>query len=145
MLIIAATSLSFFGMTAASTGVAEAQAPATCTVNVNCPPYSCDPGEACLFYNSIENGLNAIFQQTVGTRISDYRSYAFQISNFGGTGANSSVKNNAAAAWNRTDRDFDIFYNSDFSCVVACQRIHPLVRVDLSSSMKNNNASGEAG
>ncbi|WP_046263037.1 hypothetical protein [Streptomyces sp. WM6386] len=146
LLSIAAVSLSIFGVNAASMGAAQAQVPTACTVGVNCPPYSCETGEACLYYNSIENGLNGIFKQHGD--IADYRysatgqALAFQISNYGGEGANQPVKNNAAAVWNRSDHRFGVFYNSSYNCSVACQSIPSLVRVNLNSSLKNNNASG---
>ncbi|MFD9092893.1 peptidase inhibitor family I36 protein [Streptomyces collinus] len=146
LLSIAAVSLSMFGLNAISTGAAHAQVPSTCTVGVNCPPYSCETGEACLYYNSIENGLNGIYKQH--GNIADYRydstghPIAFQISNYGGEGSGQTVKNNAGAVWNRSDQRFGVFYNSSYSCAVACQSIPSLVRVDLNSSLKNNNASG---
>jgi len=130
-------------MTVASTGIAHAQVPEACTPGVNCAPYSCDPGEACLFYNSIENGLNGIFKQDYA--IFDYAPFGFQLSTYGNgvDGRGKTVKNNAAAAWNRTNQRFGIYYNSNLSCAVACQLVPSLARVNLNSSLKNNNASGD--
>ncbi|WAZ26207.1 peptidase inhibitor family I36 protein [Streptomyces cinnabarinus] len=135
-----AVSLSLFGLNVVATDTAQAQTASSCTVGVNCPPYSCNAGDVCLYYNSIENGLNGIFRQF--TPIPDYRDSAFLISNYGGEGAGQTVKNNAAAVHNRKDRHFGVFYNSNYSCAVACQQILSLTLKNLNASLKNNNASG---
>ncbi|MEU6068532.1 hypothetical protein ABZ864_29760 [Streptomyces sp. NPDC047082] len=140
LISIAAVSLNIFGLSVVSMGTAQAQVPSTCTVDVNCPPYKCDPGDVCLYYNSIASGLNGIYKQY--GPIPDYRDERFQISNYGGEGANQSVKNNAAAVNNRSDRHFGVYYNSNYNCSVACQEIFSLTQKDLNSTMKNNNASG---
>jgi hypothetical protein len=120
---------SVFGLSLVSTSAAQAG-----------PNGVCVSGEVCLYYNSIQNDLNAYFVQT--SDIPDYSPYHFVQSQYGGYGAGQGVKNNAAAVNNRSSYHFRIFYNSYYSCAVACQQILSLQFVNLNSTMKNNNASG---
>jgi hypothetical protein len=106
---------------------------------------SCTSGELCLYYNSLENHLNAIFVQTGS--IADYgnnsgQPYRFVASDEGSVGAGINVKNNAAHVENRSSHHAVIFYNSGYNCEIACQQILSLTAKDLNATMKNNNASG---
>ncbi|MBK6017716.1 hypothetical protein [Streptomyces sp. MBT53] len=127
-LVLAST----FGLSLVSANAAQAGPNGTCAL-----------GEVCLYYNSAENGLNAYFPQTFN--IPSYKPYAFVQSEHGGTGANQSVYNNAAYVYNRSNGNFGVFYNSSYSCAVACQEIISGQHIDLNSTMKNNNASGGGG
>ncbi|MFI2350931.1 hypothetical protein ACH492_28700 [Streptomyces sp. NPDC019443] len=120
---------SSLGLSVASTNLAHAG-----------PGGTCASGEVCLYYNSLENNLNAYFVQT--SDIPDYQGYSFRQSQYGSYGAGQGVKNNAAAVNNRSSYHFRVFYNSYYSCAVACQQIPSLTFVNLNSAMKNNNASG---
>ncbi|MFD5013777.1 hypothetical protein [Streptomyces chartreusis] len=94
--------------------------------------------EVCLYYNS--NLENAYFPQA--KPIPNYAGYNFMVSDRGPLGAGQPVKNNAASIYNSTRHRFFIFYNSNYSCAVACQTIQPLSGTNLNSTMKNQNASG---
>ncbi|MFJ5737811.1 hypothetical protein [Streptomyces microflavus] len=104
------------------------------------PSVDCDVPNVCIHYNSSTNGYGAYFEQK--SSINDYAPYTFRTGDNGSSGAGLSVKNNAAFIWNRNDRAFQVFYNSYFSCAVACQTIAPHGQVNLNSQLKNNNASG---
>ncbi|MFE0359545.1 peptidase inhibitor family I36 protein [Streptomyces nigra] len=105
----------------------------------------CTPGRLCLYYNSFENDLNAVFIQT--QNIADYNNIngqraTFVASSEGSYGAGQSVKNNAAAVINKTDQYVGIYYNSGYNCEIACQQFRPFSEGNLNATMKNNNASG---
>ncbi|MET9111573.1 peptidase inhibitor family I36 protein [Streptomyces zhihengii] len=129
ILSAAVVSVSVLGSTIISSGVASAH-----------PPYRCDPNMVCLYYNSIEHGLNGIFIQS--THIPNYQNYTFDHSTSGSEGYGQTVKNNAGAVYNRLPIDFAVFYNGNYSCAVACQKFPPFTLRNLNSVMKNNNASG---
>lgn len=97
--------------------------------------------QVCLYYNSSTYGYGAVFKQT--GPISNYQGYYFSAGNNGSAGAGTQVKNNAAAVDNSWDGYFfRIYYNSNYDCSYACQTTDPFNQADLTSTMKNNNASG---
>lgn len=100
----------------------------------------CNVPNVCIHYNSSAYGYGAYFEQK--SSINDYAPYKFVAGDNGSAGAGLSVKNNAAFVWNLNDRAFQVFYNSYFSCAVACQTIPSGGQVNLNSQLKNNNASG---
>ncbi|WP_035849584.1 hypothetical protein [Kitasatospora azatica] len=105
--------------------------------------YDCSSGTVCLYYNSSSHGYGAVFQQYVD--IANYSSpynFTFSAGNNGSAGAGVSVKNNAAAVDSWYSGNFVVYYNSNYSCSFACQTIPSMATVDLSATMKNNNASG---
>lgn len=93
----------------------------------------CQAGEFCLYYNSYQQGSVSDFTRS----ISDYGStYMFKGP---GAGQGSRVKNGAASAWNRTFGSVRVYYNSGYSGV--SQAIAPGAKVNLNSTLKNQNAS----
>ncbi|WP_329453969.1 hypothetical protein [Streptomyces sp. NBC_01497] len=113
-----------------------------------------DPGFVCIYYHSQEyavthtasNGradYGAEFE--TAANISNYGSgWQFYAGYYGGEGAGLSVKNNAAFVdnWNET-QTYRVYYNSGYSCSVACQDFGPGRFGDLNAKMQNNNASGK--
>jgi hypothetical protein len=108
------------------------------------PAYDCLFDQVCLYYNSSSYGYGAYFAQ--GGNIADYSGHYFKAGDNGSAGAGISVKNNAAAVDNRgTPRNFYLYYNSNYDCTVACVTVSPGNLINLSSTMKNQNASGKLG
>lgn len=100
--------------------------------------------QVCLHYNSSSYGYGAYYAQ--GGNIADYSGRSFKSGVNGSAGAGVSVKNNAAAVDNRgTPRNFYLYYNSNYDCSVACVTVSPGHVINLSATMKNNNASGKLG
>jgi len=93
----------------------------------------CQSGEFCLYYNSYQQGSVSDFAGS----ISDYGStYVFKGP---GAGQGTRVKNEAASVWNRTFGSVRVYYNSGYSG--ANQAIAPGAKVNLNSTLKNQNAS----
>ncbi|WP_246017382.1 peptidase inhibitor family I36 protein [Micromonospora pisi] len=101
----------------------------------------CETGEFCLYYNSNHQGSVSDF----ATSISDYGDsqptcYEFKSA---GNGQGLCVKNNAAAAWNRTSQSVTVFYNSGYAG--ASQTIGAGGQVNLNAGIKNENAAHRFG
>ena len=97
----------------------------------------CNDGEFCYSYNS---GFTGSISDFTGS-LADYGAtqpscYEFKSA---GTGQGLCVKNNAASAWNRSTKPVVVYYNSNYGG--ASQTIQPGAKVDLNSTLKNNNAS----
>ena len=97
----------------------------------------CDAGEFCLYYNSDHQGSLSDFT----TSIPDYGDtqpgcYEFKSA---GNGQGLCVKNEAAAAWNRTSGPVTVYYNSEYGG--SKQTIAAGGKVNLNASLKNENAS----
>lgn len=105
------------------------------------PNYDCATGEFCLYYNSSSNGYGAVYVQY--DRIPNYSGYYFSTGRNGSSGAGVAVKNHAAAGDSFLTSNFRVYYNSNYSCAVACQTIEAWNTENLSSAIKNNNASGK--
>ncbi|MDF8265613.1 phage tail tip lysozyme [Luteipulveratus flavus] len=97
----------------------------------------CDSGEFCYYYNSDEAGSVSDFTSS----IDDYGTTQPSCYDFKGAGAGKGlcVKNNAASAWNRSDRPVIVYYNSNYGG--ASQTIQPGTKANLNATLKNNNAS----
>ncbi|MEV2231874.1 hypothetical protein AB0H69_25370 [Streptomyces phaeochromogenes] len=128
---------SIAGMNVFSAGPAQAAATAS-----PCPNQS-GVASACLFYHSRANSLGAWYVQLDNVSDYDIPKRYFLAGPYGSGGAGQEVKNNAAAVENMGPFTFTVYYNSRFSCAVACQQFAPLLGPkDLNSVMKNENASG---
>ncbi|GAA5021165.1 hypothetical protein [Kitasatospora paranensis] len=103
----------------------------------------CHGGQVCLYYNSSAYGYGAVYIQN--TSIDNYAdgNLKFSSGHNGSAGSGVAVKNNAAAVDNHWYGTFNVYYNSNMDCSVACQPIPMNTRRDLNSALKNNNASGE--
>ncbi|MFJ4685930.1 hypothetical protein [Streptomyces sp. NPDC088789] len=113
---------------------------ATATPAAAAIQYDCATGEVCLYYNSSAYGYGAVYVQY--DRIPNYSGYYFSSGRNGSAGAGSVVKNQAAAVDSWISSTFRVYYNSSYSCSVACQDIPSYYTQDLNSSLKNQNASG---
>lgn len=96
----------------------------------------CDNGEFCLYYNSNQAGSVSDF----ATSISDYGDEQPSCYEFKGTGNGKGlcVKNNAAAAWNRTSTPVTVYFNSGYAG--PRQTIAAGAKANLNSDLKNENA-----
>ncbi|MEV7979386.1 hypothetical protein [Streptomyces sp. NPDC086519] len=121
------------------TGTALVAALATTPASAN-PAADCSSGQVCLYYNSSAYGYGAVYKQSAD--ISDYAGYTFKAGNNGSAGAGLSVKNHAAAVDSWYNGLFVIYYNSNYGCSVECFLVGANKTLDLSSQIKNNNASG---
>lgn len=130
--------LTFVALISGLIGVFFATSPATAATTRN---GVCESGEFCLYYNSDHAGSVSDF----ATSISDYGDtqpdcYEFKSA---GNGQGLCVKNNAAAAWNRTGGSVTVFYNSGYGG--ASQTIGSGGKVNLVTGIKNENASHRFG
>ncbi|RAJ29685.1 hypothetical protein K353_06573 [Kitasatospora sp. SolWspMP-SS2h] len=101
----------------------------------------CTFHQVCLYYSSSTYGFGAYYRQTAD--VSNYAGKYFKAGNNGSTGAGVEVKNNAAAIDSWLSTQFTIYYNSGYNCDVVCQIFDPYATFqNLSSQLKNNNASG---
>ncbi len=96
----------------------------------------CETGEFCLYYNSDQQGSLTDFTGS----ISDYGSTTFKGV---GAGQGTLVKNRAASVWNRTFGSVTVYYNSGYAG--ASQAVSPSSKVNLNSTLKNQNASHKFG
>ena len=101
----------------------------------------CDSGEFCYSYNS---GFTGSISDFTGS-ISDYGTTQPDCYEFkgAGNGQGQCIKNNAASAWNRSSQPVTVFYNTGWAG--ATQTIAAGAKVDLNSTLKNNNASHKFG
>lgn len=101
----------------------------------------CDPGEFCLYFNSDHQGSVSDFT----TSIPDYGAKQPECYEFRGPGAGKDkcVKNEAAAAWNRTTQPVTVFFNSNYAG--ASRTIAAGGKVNLGGKLKNENASHRIG
>ncbi len=97
----------------------------------------CDEYEFCYFYNSGNAGAVSDFTSA----IADYGATQPQCYEFcgGGQGDGACVKNGAASVWNLTDQTVRVYHNSDYGGHY--QDFAPGVKVNLDSTLKNDNAS----
>ena len=96
----------------------------------------CESGEFCLYYNSDRTGSLSDFSGS----ISDYGTYKFKSA---GAGQGQLVKNNAASVRNLTFKTVTVFYNSNYGG--SSQAVAPGAAVNLSTTLKNENASHRFG
>ncbi|MER7416880.1 CHAP domain-containing protein [Micromonospora peucetia] len=99
----------------------------------------CDTGEFCYYYNS---GHAGSISDHIGS-LANYGSTQPDCYEFKGAGDGQGlcVKNNAAAAWNRTSNTVRVYYNSDYDGSYAYQDFAPGAKTNLNATLKNNNAS----
>ncbi|MEV0396312.1 CHAP domain-containing protein [Polymorphospora rubra] len=99
----------------------------------------CDSGEFCYYYNSDHAG--SISDHTGS--LADYGTTQPSCYEFrgAGNGQGQCIKNNAAAAWNRTSSTVRVYYNSNYDGSYAHQDLAPGAKVNLNATLKNNNAS----
>ncbi|CAN7542401.1 peptidase inhibitor family I36 protein [Terrabacter sp. LjRoot27] len=98
----------------------------------------CETGEFCYYYNSDHAGSVSDFTSSVADYGTDQPGcYDFKTSGLAGYGQ--CIKNNAASVWNRSSDKVQVFYNSDYGGAV--QEIAAGAKVNLSSALKNQNAS----
>lgn len=97
----------------------------------------CDEGEFCYNFSSDMQGAWSDFTGSVADYGTDQPS-CFEFKGEG-NGSGDCVKNDAAAAWNRSDRTVTVFFNSKFGG--ESQQVAPGEQVVLNPGMKNNNAS----
>ncbi|MGE4429020.1 MAG: peptidoglycan DD-metalloendopeptidase family protein [Solirubrobacteraceae bacterium] len=102
----------------------------------------CQKGEFCLYFNSDHKGSVSDFAPG---SISDYGARQPTCYEYKGRGRGrgTCVKNEAAAAWNRTGKPATIFFNSGFKG--ATQVVPPGGKVNLSPTLKNENAGHRIG
>lgn len=139
MAAIGVAVLVLLGASALAAGPAQAMPGAPATLDGYC-----DPGEACLFYNSNLDG--GIYDVTWDIRNYDIPSPAKFICNTMGrgdacAGAGQGVWNNAASVYNNGTCALAVFYNSDFNNSVYVQVIPAHSWANLAPILKNNNAS----
>ncbi len=96
----------------------------------------CESGEFCLYYNSDRTGSLSDFTGN----ISDYGTYKFKSA---GAGQGQLVKNNAASVRNLTFGTVTVFYYSNYGG--SSQAVAPGAAVNLSTTLKNQNASHRFG
>jgi hypothetical protein len=97
----------------------------------------CEGGELCYYYNSNHAGSVSDFDGPVLNYGNSQPScYEFKGP---GNGQGECIKNNAASVWNRSERTFCVYYNSNYGGV--SQKIAPGEKVQLDSLLYNNNAS----
>ncbi|MFJ5992873.1 peptidase inhibitor family I36 protein [Lentzea sp. NPDC092896] len=97
----------------------------------------CEAGEFCLYYNSDHQGSLSDFTTSVPDYGDDQPScYDFKSA---GAGQGLCVKNQAAAAWNRTSGPVTVYYNSEYGG--SKQTVAASGKVNLDASLKNENAS----
>ena len=101
----------------------------------------CETGEFCYSYNSGFAGSVSDFTASLG----DYgtRTPSCYVFVGAGKGKGQCIKNNAASAWNRTSKPVHVYYNTGFGG--ASQKVAAGARVDLTGTLKNNNASHRIG
>jgi murein DD-endopeptidase MepM/ murein hydrolase activator NlpD len=101
----------------------------------------CEPGEFCLYFNSDHQGSVSDFTSS----IPDYGAKQPECYEYRGPGAGKGrcVKNEAAAAWNRTGVPVTVFFNSGYAG--ASQTIAAGGKVNLDPALKNENASHRFG
>lgn len=139
---VAAIGLVGTGLAMAPVASAAPSKPAAAAKPAVVPPgHDCTAGFVCLYYNSSAYGWGAVF--ATAAPISDYKNWQFYAGKNGSAGAGLSVKNHAASVDSWGNSTFRIYYNSGYSCAVACQDIPAQGSADLNSSLKNNNASGK--
>lgn len=99
----------------------------------------CDPGEFCLYYNSWQLGYGSGSDFSGSVR--DYGSTQPQCYEFRGpgNGRGQCVKNHAAAYWNRTSHNVQVYVNSGWRGSYIT--IPPGAYGNLPSWLKNNEAS----
>ncbi|MEU9509979.1 CHAP domain-containing protein [Micromonospora sp. NPDC048170] len=100
---------------------------------------NCDAGEFCYYYNS--NHAGSISDHSGS--LANYGSTQPDCYEFKGAGDGQGlcVKNNAAAAWNRTSGTVRVYYNSGYDGSYAYQDFAPGAKTNLNATLKNNNAS----
>jgi murein DD-endopeptidase MepM/ murein hydrolase activator NlpD len=100
----------------------------------------CEAGEFCLYFNSDQKGSVSDFT----TSIPDYGATQPECYEFKGEGAGKDqcVKNEAAAAWNRTSKPVTVFFNSNYT---GKSREIPSGRKVNLAKLKNENASHRIG
>ncbi|WP_090073153.1 peptidase inhibitor family I36 protein [Lentzea flaviverrucosa] len=97
----------------------------------------CEAGEFCLYYNSNHQGSLSDFATSIPDYGDDQPScYDFKSA---GAGKGLCVKNQAAAAWNRTSSPVTVYYNSEYGG--SKQTVAAGGKVNLNASLKNENAS----
>ncbi len=96
----------------------------------------CESGEFCLYYNSDHGG--SMVDLAGGDK--NYGADSSTCTKFitGGSGQGQCVKNNTASVWNREDSVVTVFYKSDWAGAV--DSVNPGAKVNLSATLKNNNA-----
>lgn len=126
--------LAYAGLAAAIVGTAVAAAPVAQAAGRD---GECQTGEFCLYYNSDHQGSVSDFNGS----ISDYGATQPGCYEFKGAGAGKDqcVKNNAAAAWNRTGKPVTLYFNSGYAG--SHQTFAAGAKVNLSATLKNQNAS----
>ncbi|MFI6427300.1 peptidase inhibitor family I36 protein [Promicromonospora sp. NPDC050880] len=101
----------------------------------------CDAGEFCYYYNSDHAGSISDFDVSVG----DYGTEQPSCYDFKGAGAGQGLclKNDAASVWNRSAKPVRVYYNSEYGGTY--QEVAAGAKVNLNSTLKNNNASHRFG
>jgi murein DD-endopeptidase MepM/ murein hydrolase activator NlpD len=97
----------------------------------------CDAGEFCLYYNSDQEGSVSDFTGSIPD-YGDSQPSCYEFKG-AGNGKGDCVKNDAAAAWNRTSNPVAVYYNSNYGG--ARQGIAAGAKVNLNPTLKNENAS----
>lgn len=101
----------------------------------------CETGEFCYFFNSHHKGSVSDFKKS----IPDYGTKQPSCYDFKGKGKGKDkcIKNEAASAWNRSNKTVYVYYNSNWGG--ATQKIGPGKKVQLNKTLYNNNASHTIG
>ncbi|MFG2692725.1 hypothetical protein [Kitasatospora sp. NPDC048407] len=95
----------------------------------------------CLYYNDSAHGYGAYFMQTGD--LPGYTGYTFRSGLNGTAGAGVAVKDHTSAVDSWYGGNFTFYYGGGYNCSIACQVIPPWSRVDLYTSLKNSNGSGQ--
>ncbi|WP_245788361.1 CHAP domain-containing protein [Amycolatopsis marina] len=97
----------------------------------------CNSGEFCFYYNSNHQGSISDHGGSLANYGTSQPScYVFKGA---GNGKGQCIKNNAAAAWNRTGKTVRVHFNSNYGGTY--QTFAAGAKKNLSSALKNNNAS----
>ncbi|QFG22301.1 peptidase inhibitor family I36 protein [Actinomadura sp. WMMB 499] len=97
----------------------------------------CENGEFCYYYNSGNKGSVSDFTGSVANYGTEQPScYEYKGP---GNGKGECIKNDAASAWNRSNKTVRVYYNSNYGG--RYQDFKPGAKGNLNASMKNQNAS----
>ncbi|WP_176611480.1 SpoIID/LytB domain-containing protein [Actinomadura sp. WMMB 499] len=97
----------------------------------------CEDGEFCYYFNSGNKGSLSDFTGSVGDYGTEQPScYEYKGP---GNGKGKCIKNDAASAWNRSNKTVRVYYNSNYGGTY--QDFKPGAKGNLNSTLKNQNAS----
>ena len=97
----------------------------------------CEAGEFCYYFNSNQQGSVSDFTGSLAN-YGDKQPSCYEFKG-AGKGQGKCIKNKAASVWNRSGQTVRVYFNSNYGGTY--QSIAPGAKVNLISTLKNNNAS----